>query len=83
MLSYLHILDNVALRKTTTVKSERADGLGQYAIDGNPDATFTHRSCFHADNSVVDPWWSVDLDGHYDIWEIAITNRATSRRFGI
>ncbi|XP_039678937.1 uncharacterized protein LOC120573323 isoform X2 [Perca fluviatilis] len=45
------------------------------AIDGNPDSTYSHRSCvstLYQDN----PWWRVDLGGLYNISTIVILRRS-------
>ncbi|KAI4898881.1 hypothetical protein NFI96_030957, partial [Prochilodus magdalenae] len=66
---------NVALGGTATQSGTFEDFHAGFAIDGNTDSYFDHRSCSSTDVS-VQPWWRVDLLGLHYISSITITNRA-------
>ncbi|XP_062900796.1 fucolectin-like [Mobula hypostoma] len=58
-----------ATQSTTYSKYGSADN----AIDGNHDNEFSHSSC-SSTNSQCNPWWRVDLQRHYRIYVVSITN---------
>ncbi|XP_013876837.1 uncharacterized protein LOC106526710 [Austrofundulus limnaeus] len=70
---------NVALRgKATQSHCYNSNGnsfaAAYNAIDGNRDSAFFHGSCTHTE-SMLNPWWRVDLLDCYVIDHIVITNR--------
>ncbi|XP_059496921.1 fucolectin-like [Stegostoma tigrinum] len=44
------------------------------AIDGNHDSKFRHSSC-SSTTKQRNPWWRVDLQEHYRVFVVRITNR--------
>ncbi|XP_013883757.1 fucolectin [Austrofundulus limnaeus] len=71
--------ENVALRgKATQSQLYRAEwsafAIASNAIDGNRDSTFFDGSCTHT-QTMLNPWWRVDLLDRYVIDHVVITNR--------
>ncbi|XP_072110426.1 fucolectin-like [Mobula birostris] len=58
-----------ATQSTTYLNYGSADN----AIDGNHDSEFSHSSC-SSTNRQCNPWWRVDLQRHYRIYVVSITN---------
>ncbi|XP_059827270.1 uncharacterized protein LOC132394941 [Hypanus sabinus] len=48
-------------------------GSASNAIDGNHDSEFHHSSC-SCTKKQCNPWWRVDLQRHYRIYVVSITN---------
>ncbi len=66
---------NLALGKPAAQSSVSSwGGLPELAVDGNTDGIWVNGSVMHT-NSESEPWWQVDLEGIYDISQIALWNR--------
>ncbi|XP_065154778.1 fucolectin [Paramisgurnus dabryanus] len=66
--------ENVALRGVATQASLYGHATAPRAIDGNRESNFHLGSCSSTD-SVLSPWWRLDLLQKYIIQTVSITNR--------
>ncbi|MCH2177527.1 MAG: DUF1553 domain-containing protein [Mariniblastus sp.] len=65
---------NIALQGVATQHSTAFGGPAQYAIDGNTDGVFAHKSVTHT-ATVENPWWELDLGREQSIDKIVLWNR--------
>ncbi|XP_078259290.1 fucolectin-1-like [Rhinoraja longicauda] len=61
-----------AVRATQSTTYTRY-GAANNAIDGNFDTEFSHSSCSSTGRQCR-PWWRVDLQNHYRVYIVSITN---------
>ena len=66
---------NVALEGSATQSSSYYNNKAQWAIDGNTDGVYDHRSCTHTKKE-KNPWWMVTFRKKIMVYEVIITNRA-------
>ena len=69
---------NLALRMHTAQSSTLDAFDSSKAVDGNSDGVLAHGSCSHTVKPEPD-FWQVDLQGVYDIGEVAITGTVGGR----
>ncbi|XP_070560912.1 uncharacterized protein [Ptychodera flava] len=70
-------ISNVAEGRPTFQSSDKPkkDGGSEKAVDGNKDSDLKGgNSCTWTDDE-FEPYWQVDLESSYDIYEVVITNR--------
>ncbi|XP_070560179.1 uncharacterized protein [Ptychodera flava] len=70
-------ISNVALGRPTFQSSDKPkkDGGSEKAVDGNKDSDLkSGNSCTWTDDE-FQPYWQVDFERSYDIYEVVITNR--------
>ncbi|MFO7900513.1 MAG: discoidin domain-containing protein [Planctomycetota bacterium] len=67
-------LVNLALSGTASQSSTYPGGVASYAIDGNTDWVYSHRSVTHTDND-HNAWWEVDLGAEFELDRIVLHNR--------
>jgi len=65
---------NVALKGEATQSSTAFGGKAVFAVDGNTDGDYEHKSVSHAAEQ-NDPWWEVDLKSELPVDSIKIWNR--------
>ncbi|XP_006812487.1 fucolectin-like [Saccoglossus kowalevskii] len=66
--------ENVALKGIASQINTAYNGPANYAIDGNDDSIYGHKSCSHTGKK-TNAWWKVDLEETYSISQVVITNR--------
>ncbi|XP_046557695.1 fucolectin-like [Haliotis rubra] len=66
-------LNNLALGKPT--KSSTFTNNKARAVDGNREAVFSRNSCWESQDHDMEPYWMVDLQSHFFVEYITVTNR--------
>jgi len=69
------VIANVALHKSTVQASTAAGGDSSRAVDGNTDGNFSSNSVTHTAAAALGDWWTVDLQGAYDVNQVVLFNR--------
>jgi hypothetical protein len=71
-------LTNLALHKEAFQSSDFDGAIASRAVDGSLETGFVQDSCTATNANPEDnkPWWYVDLGSTYNIWAVALTNRA-------
>ncbi len=67
--------ENVALKGKAKQSTEEWGGKAEFAIDGNTDGVFDHKSVSHTKSNDKDPRWELDLGQEFPISAITIWNR--------
>jgi hypothetical protein len=73
------VISNLALNKPATLSSTLNYNDAERAVDGDTSGEFSDGStCTHTelDSYEINPWWTVDLGGTYDVSKVLIYNRA-------
>ncbi|CAM4630637.1 unnamed protein product [Leuciscus chuanchicus] len=74
IMSWLHMLRNLALRATAFQSSTLGGAVARKAVDGNRNSIWDGGSCSRTDRD-RNPWWRVDLGKAYKVTRVIITNR--------
>ncbi|CAJ1063011.1 pentraxin fusion protein-like [Xyrichtys novacula] len=72
--------ENLALKGKASQSTMYQDGMASFAIDGNNDSLWSHKSCSHTNNNFA-PWWRLDLIKTHKVFSVKITNRQNPEAF--
>ena len=66
---------DVVQGKPTTQSSLSTGGVSSRAVDGNTNNNFWSGQSSTLTNTEIQPWWAVDLEQDFDIYQVVVHKR--------